>query len=96
MVTILRKECYELTKSINNPTETNKLTRGTIDLIRSSIRETGSANRYVLLEHICKKLEEKHQKNNLEYQTKRMKLDTTGKILDAIDEYFYKHYPKQP
>lgn len=68
-----------------------KLTRGTKELIKSAIQETQSNNRYVLCEKIADMVEEKYGGLNLEYQLGRMNLETTGKILQAVDTFFYKH-----
>jgi hypothetical protein len=68
-----------------------KLTRGTKELIRTAINETQSNNRYVLCEKIADMVEDKYNGLNLEYQLERMNLQTTGKILQAIDTFFYKH-----
>lgn len=68
-----------------------KLTRGTKELIKSAITETQSSNRYELCEKIAHMVEDKYNGLNLEYQLERMGLQTTGKILSAIDTYFYKH-----
>lgn len=68
-----------------------KLTRGTKDLIKQAISETESSNRYVLCEKIADMVEQKYMGANLEYQLERMNLQTTGKILQAVDTFFYKH-----
>lgn len=68
-----------------------KLTRGTKELIKTAINETQSNNRYVLCEKIAKTVEERYNGLSLEYQLKRMNLQTTGKILKAIDTFFYKY-----
>lgn len=68
-----------------------KLTRGTKRLIQKAIQDTMSNNRYVLCERIATMVEEKYNGLNLEYQLKRMGLQTTGQILKAIDTYFYKY-----
>jgi hypothetical protein len=68
-----------------------KLTRGTKELIKRAIQETQSNNRYVLCQKIAEIVENKYSGLNLEYQLERMNLQTTGKILQAIDTYFYKH-----
>lgn len=68
-----------------------KLTRGTKELIKTAIKETQSNNRYVLCEKIAEIVESKYNGLNLEYQLERMNLQTTGKILQAIDTFFYKH-----
>lgn len=64
-----------------------QLSKSTINLIEQAIERTKSQNRYVLCEEIASLLENKFQGENLTYQTKRMKLDTTKKILSAIDCY---------
>lgn len=69
----------------------SKLTRGAKDLIQKAIEETQSNNRYVLCEKIAQMVEERYNGLNLEYQLKRMQLQTTGQILQAIDTYFYKY-----
>ena len=71
--------------------EDYKLTRGTKELIKQAIQETQSNNRYLLCEKIAEMVENKYGGLNLEYQLKRMNIQTTGKILQAIDTYFYKH-----
>lgn len=68
-----------------------KLTRGTKELIKTAIQETQSNNRYTLCAKIAEMVEEKYSGLNLEYQLERMNLQSTGKILKAIDTYFYKH-----
>lgn len=68
-----------------------KLSRGTKELIKTAINETQSSNRYVLCEKIAGMVEERYNGLNLEYQLERMNLQTTGKILEAIDTFFYKH-----
>lgn len=68
-----------------------KLTRGTKGLIKQAIQETKSNNRYVLCQHIAQTVEERYNGLNLEYQLNRMGIPTTGKILNAIDTFFYKH-----
>ncbi|WCK57744.1 hypothetical protein PP175_27295 (plasmid) [Aneurinibacillus sp. Ricciae_BoGa-3] len=68
-----------------------KLTRGTKELIKTAIQETQSNNRYELCAKIAEMVEAKYSGLNLEYQLERMGLQTTKKILNAIDTYFYKH-----
>lgn len=68
-----------------------KLTRGTKELIKEAVQLTKSSNRIVLCEKIADMVEKKYNGLNLEYQLERMNLKTTGKILQAIDTYFYKH-----
>jgi len=69
----------------------SRLTRGAKDLIQKAIEETQSNNRYVLCEKIAKMVEERYNGLNLEYQLRRMQLQTTRQILQAIDTYFYKY-----
>lgn len=73
------------------PNTQRKLTRGTKDLIKKALEETKSINRSDLCSFISFELEDKFQGNTLDYQLERMDLETTGKILEAIDTYFYKH-----
>lgn len=83
-----------MTMTTNKPTESveeYKLTRGTKELIKQAIQETQSNNRYIICEKIAEMVEEKYAGLNLEYQLKRMKLQTTGEILKAIDTFFYKY-----
>lgn len=83
-----------MTVTTNKPTESveeYKITRGAKELIKQAIQETQSNNRYVICEKIAEMVEEKYAGLNLEYQLKRMKLQTTGEILKAIDTFFYKY-----
>lgn len=68
-----------------------KLTRGTKELIKQAINDTQSNNRYLLCSVIADTVERKYNGLNLEYQLGRMGIQTTGQILQAIDNYFYKH-----
>ena len=68
-----------------------KLTRGVKDLIQEAIALTNSSNRYVICYKIAQIVEKKYPGLTLEYQLERMKLQTTGDILKAIDTFFYKH-----
>lgn len=74
-----------------NKKEIKKLTRGTKALIKEAIMKTKSSNRYDLCEYIANELEERFKGDTLTYQLERMDLETTGKILAAIDTYIYKH-----
>lgn len=67
------------------------LTRGTRRLIANTIEKTGSYNRSVLCNAICEELCDKFPGDSLEYQLKRMNLNTTGDINKAIDLYIYKY-----
>lgn len=77
-----------------NKLENIELTRGTKALIAQAIDETQSSNRYDLCEWIADNLDSRFEKNCLDYQLKRMNLETTGQILNAIDVYVYKYANK--
>lgn len=66
-----------------------KLSKITIDLIKQAIEESKSYDRFVLCNTITEILEKRYEKTNMEYYLKRIELEDTGKILDAIDLYFY-------
>ena len=73
--------------------EKNKvtLTRKTKELIKEAIQrlpEEDKNNRIAICEKIATELYDKHQGASLEYQTERMGMETTGKILEKI-EYFF-------
>lgn len=71
-----------------------KLTRGTKRLIEQAIRELEPEkrnNRIEICARIAQILEERFDGDNLTYQLKRMDLQTTGKILEKIDTYWYKY-----
>ncbi|BBW98923.1 hypothetical protein [Geobacillus subterraneus] len=70
-----------------------KLTRKTKNLIKEAIETTGSTDRYALCQYIAEKLECIHTGGSLEYQLRRMGLETTKKILWSID-VFLKKYEK--
>ena len=76
---------------LSNDKNFKKLTRGTKTLIKESIEKARTTNRNELCAFICENLEEKFAGETLDYQLKRMDLQTTGDILDAIDTYMYKH-----
>lgn len=68
-----------------------KLTRKTKELIKGAIQslpEDQKNNRTAICQKIAYDLYDKHQGQSLEYQTQRMGMDTTGKILEKI-EYFF-------
>lgn len=75
----------------NQKREIKKLTRGTKALIKDAIISTKSSNRNDLCEYIANELESRFKGDTLTYQLQRMDLQTTGKILSAIDTYVYKH-----
>lgn len=70
------------------------LTRGAKKIVQNAITTTKTLNRYKLCEFIAYELEEKFKHSSFDYQTKRMKLETTGQILNAIDTYMYKYIDK--
>lgn len=76
---------------LSNDKNFKKLTRGTKTLIKESIEKKQTTNRSELCEYICECLEERFTGETLDYQLKRMDLETTGDILEAIDTYMYKH-----
>lgn len=68
-----------------------KLTRKTKELIKEAIQslpDEDKNNRNKICEKIAFDLYDKHQGQSLEYQTQRMGMDTTGKILEKV-EYFF-------
>lgn len=67
-----------------------KMTRGTKALIKEAIKKTNSSNRFDILQYMTEKLEERFPGGTLDYQLHRMNLETTGKILEAIDTYAYR------
>ncbi len=69
----------------------NKLTRGTKAIIKQAIHDTQSNNNLVLCQKVAEILESKYSGMNMQYQLRRMSLNTTGQILHAIDEYFLKY-----
>jgi len=78
----------------HHETQKVKLTRGTKKIIEqaiSSVEPESQNNRIVLCEKISNMLEERFEGDNLTYQLKRMDLETTGRILEKIDTYWYKY-----
>lgn len=74
--------------------ENVKLTRGTKKLIEQAIQSVEPEkrnNRIELCSRIAQMLEEKFKGDNLTYQLERMDLETTGRILEKIDIYWYKY-----
>lgn len=76
--------------------QTQKLSRGTVRLIQEAIQKAKNENRpfndrYVLCHVICELVEEKYSGLTLDYQLQRMNLTTTGRVLEAIDLFFYKY-----
>lgn len=75
-----------------------KLSRGTIRLLEEAILVAKKENkeynnRYVLCEVLCALVEKKYSGRTLDYQLKRMNMEKTGEVLNAIDLFFYK-YPQ--
>ena len=65
-----------------------KLTRGTKTLIKETIQNNNTNDRYKLCESIADELENRFKGATLNYQLERMNLKTTLNILTAIDTYF--------
>ena len=84
-------EINELNKEKNLLINTDRkaITRRTKQYIQEAIEETNSTNRYVLCENIANALEANFRGKALDYQLRRMDLQTTKKILEAIDTYIY-------
>lgn len=79
---------------MTNQVEQVKLTRGTRKIIEQAIESVNPEsrnNRIVLCERISQMLEERFEGDNLTYQLRRMDLETTGRILEKIDTYWYKY-----
>ena len=76
---------------MENKKELKKITRRTKGYIKEAIEETGTVNRYELCKHISLALEDNFKGDTLDYQLKRMNLETTKEILSAIDTYMYKY-----
>ncbi|WP_144537316.1 hypothetical protein [Bacillus thuringiensis] len=74
--------------------ESVRLTRGAKALIQKAINEVEPGyqnNRYAICEKIAELVEEKYDGLNLDYQLKRMGLETTKSILAKVDHYFYRY-----
>lgn len=74
---------------------TKGVTRGTKKLIVQAIADTQQLNSSVLCQYICDDLCMRFQGDSLDYQLNRMKIPTTGAIMDAIDTYIYRHSKNQ-
>lgn len=71
-----------------------KLTRGTKKIIEQAIESVDPEqrnNRIELCAKISEMLEDRFEGDNLSYQLRRMDLQTTGRILEKIDTYWYKY-----
>ena len=62
-------------------------------LIAEVLKETNEYNIYKLCYKVAEKLDERYESNDklCAFQSKRMNLDTTGKIMKALDIYLYKY-----
>lgn len=89
--TLIREEEIENLNKENNLliNGSKKLTRRTKKYIQEAIVETNTTDRYVLCEFIAQSLENNFVGKKLDYQLKRMDLETTKKILEAIDTYIF-------
>lgn len=77
--------------------EKKKMTRGTKKLIEEAILNLEPAkknNSIAICEKMVDLLFERFDGLNLDYQIKRMDIESTGKILDKLDEYF-ERYPNR-
>lgn len=78
-------------------TEKKKMTRGTKKLIETAISSLEPAkqnNSNAICEKMVEILFERFEGANLDYQVKRMNIESTGKILDKLDDYFLR-YPNR-
>lgn len=74
--------------------EKKKMTRGTKKLVEDAISQLEPSkknNTNAICEKMAAILETRFEGANLDYQLKRMDLETTGRIIEKIDEYFQKH-----
>ena len=74
--------------------EKKKMTRGTKKLIERAIEQLEPEKRNnsnAICEKMVDILFERFEGNNLDYQVKRMDIETTGKILDKLDDYFLRY-----
>lgn len=78
-------------KRIKDAREDIILTRGTKKLIAEAIRQTGTLNNTTLCDTICDSLCNKFSGDSLDYQLKRMNIQSTKAILDAIDVFIYQN-----
>lgn len=88
---IIKAEEIERLNKENNLliNQEKKLTRGTKKYIQDAINDTNTTDRYVLCEIVAQRLENTFKGKTLDYQLKRMDLETTKKILEAIDTYIF-------
>lgn len=71
------------------------ISRTVKSIIKRAVNQAKSTNRYDICFEVSNILMERYEETNLEYHCARMKLDTTKKILSAIDIFFYKSYDKE-
>lgn len=74
--------------------EKKKMTRGTKKLVEDAISQLEPSkknNTNAICEKMVEMLVDRFDGANLDYQLKRMDLETTGRIIEKIDEYFQKH-----
>ena len=71
-----------------------ELTRGTKKIVKEAVEKTKTYDRYKLCEFIAFELESRFKYDSFDYQTKRMGLETTGQILNAIDTFLFKYADK--
>lgn len=74
--------------------EKKKMTRGTKKLIESAISNLAPEkqnNSNAICEKMVEILFERFDGNNLDYQARRMGIDSTGKILNILDDYFMRY-----
>lgn len=74
-------------KHNKNSTE---LTRGTKKIIAEAIKEAPDVNRSEICDIVCKNLCDRFTGKSLEYQLKRMNLEKTNDVINAIDTYIFK------
>ncbi|MEK3956002.1 MULTISPECIES: hypothetical protein [unclassified Psychrobacillus] len=75
-----------------NKADSYHLTRGTKLMIEEIVKAETRINRYEICDRLVQSVMEKYPGSALDYQVKRMNIETTGKVLQAIDTYFFKHH----
>lgn len=79
--------------------EKKKMTRGTKKLIETAIDQLEPEKRNnsnAICEKMVDILFERFDGNNLDYQIKRMGIESTGQILDKLDDYFLRYRSHHP
>lgn len=69
------------------PTEPRAISEGTMKLVSGVAHELGSTDRAEILSGVCEKLEKRWPSKNMEQRLAQMGLQSTDKILYAIDVY---------